>query len=291
MVVFIIFCLILAGIVAYEINQERLYKEFYSTFPSELFFGVVAINRTETNGCRAELTVPKWRYTNRDGSPDRRRNNNCIIEGEQVLYLQHDNAKYMVHFRYFRSAVKTMNNLRCHGVNIPLIPQELNKQAQLLEDRKIEKSIMMSKEARDIYTAYETDPYGFEEFTARWFATKGYRAEVTPKSGDAGIDVNAVKNGVHYRVQCKCYSPDRKVGRPDIQKLVGACAGTGAKPVFVTTADYSLPAIRYAKEHGVVLYAGSDLISKSEYEPRPIKDEECWLTNDDVTKILKNKFI
>ena len=62
--------------------------------------------------------------------------------------------------------------------------------------------------------------------------------------------------------ECKCYSINHKVGRPSIQKVVGANNVVLADHViFITTSDYSAAAISYAKEAGVELINGMDFIN------------------------------
>jgi restriction system protein len=49
------------------------------------------------------------------------------------------------------------------------------------------------------------DGWEFEEEVAKVFRLNGYKAEVTKKTGDGGIDVVLYKNDLKYIVQCKHY--------------------------------------------------------------------------------------
>ena len=49
------------------------------------------------------------------------------------------------------------------------------------------------------------DGWEFEEEVAKVFRKHGYKAEVTKKTGDGGIDIVLHKDGVKYIVQCKHY--------------------------------------------------------------------------------------
>lgn len=65
---------------------------------------------------------------------------------------------------------------------------------------------------------------------------------------------------MHSVVECKCYPPETKVGRPQLQKLVGANATIHADQIWcITTSGYTGDAILYAKEVGIRLFNGSDL--------------------------------
>lgn len=55
-------------------------------------------------------------------------------------------------------------------------------------------------------------PYEFENLVCEYYRSKGYKAEVTPYSGDYGVDVFAVKGKEKIAVQAKMYgSSSRKV--------------------------------------------------------------------------------
>ena len=53
-----------------------------------------------------------------------------------------------------------------------------------------------------------------------YYRSKGYKAEVTPYSGDYGVDVFAVKGKEKIAVQAKMYgSSSRKVCQPNFQGI------------------------------------------------------------------------
>ncbi|HCK64906.1 MAG TPA: hypothetical protein DHW49_01445, partial [Anaerolineae bacterium] len=58
----------------------------------------------------------------------------------------------------------------------------------------------------------------FENFIAELFSRLGYETEITKASGDQGIDVIALKNGVKIGIQTKCYSGT--IGNRAIQEAV-----------------------------------------------------------------------
>ena len=99
-------------------------------------------------------------------------------------------------------------------------------------------------------------PYDFENLIVRLLIKMGYgtlkqnEMAVTPKSGDEGIDgiVSADKFGFDsIYIQAKKWRSDSTVGRPEIQKFLGALAGQGAtKGIFITTAHFSKEAIAFA---------------------------------------------
>ena len=86
------------------------------------------------------------------------------------------------------------------------------------------------------------------------------------KSGDEGIDgtIREDKLGLDIiYIQAKRWKPGNQVGRPEIQKFVGALAGQGAKKgVFITTSTFSREARDYTprNETKIVLLDGEELM-------------------------------
>jgi restriction system protein len=85
------------------------------------------------------------------------------------------------------------------------------------------------------------------------------------KSGDEGIDgtIKEDKLGLDIiYIQAKKWKPGNVVGRPEIQKFVGALAGQGAKKgIFITTSSFTKEARDYTprNETKIVLIDGDEL--------------------------------
>lgn len=115
-------------------------------------------------------------------------------------------------------------------------------------------------------------PAFFESLVVKLLQKMGYGGSLTDagrvvgKSGDEGIDgiIREDKLGFDLiYIQAKRWDRDTAVGRPEIQKFVGALAGQGAtKGLFITTAQFSKEAYAYAKRQHttkVVLVDGIQL--------------------------------
>lgn len=102
----------------------------------------------------------------------------------------------------------------------------------------------------------------------------GVDSKNTPSSNDGGYDIILhYNNGEEGLVECKCYKKS-KVGRPLLQKLVGANQLVGAKHlIFITTSGYSETAREYAKETGIELIDGVQLMNMIYCYTRPEKIE------------------
>lgn len=103
-------------------------------------------------------------------------------------------------------------------------------------------------------------PVAFEEACAALFAREGYRASVTPPSGDDGVDIILRKDGAKSIAQCKHW-PDGSVGAPEVRELLGAKQDFGAVQAFmVTSGFFTGPARELARRNeGLVLWDGETL--------------------------------
>ncbi len=122
----------------------------------------------------------------------------------------------------------------------------------------IDKAYQLIKEqlAKEILERImQKSPEFFEKLIIDLLQAMGYggsledAANVTKKTSDEGIDgiIKEDKLGLDViYIQAKRWSPDTLVGRPEIQKFVGALAGFGAKKgIFVTTSDFTKEAREY----------------------------------------------
>ena len=115
-------------------------------------------------------------------------------------------------------------------------------------------------------------PLFFEHLVIKLLTQMGYGGSledagtVTRTSGDEGIDgmIREDKLGFdQIYIQAKRWDRNSTVGRPELQKFVGALAGQGAsKGLFITTAQFTKEAKEYAnKQHTTknVLVDGTSL--------------------------------
>ena len=105
----------------------------------------------------------------------------------------------------------------------------------------------------------------FEEAVTDLLEKMGYgKGSVTQASNDGGIDgvIKTYPLGFNpIFIQAKRYSPDNKVGRPQIQQFAGAL-GSVSRGAFITTSSFTREAIEWAKQYphaDIVLINGSKL--------------------------------
>lgn len=96
----------------------------------------------------------------------------------------------------------------------------------------------------------DQEPYFFEKVVVKLLEGMGYGAgEVTSKSRDGGIDGIITADPLGFDIiytQTKRYSPNNKVGAPEIQGFIGAL-GSANKGVFITTSSFLPKAIEVAR--------------------------------------------
>ncbi|MGO9490966.1 MAG: restriction endonuclease [Terracidiphilus sp.] len=101
---------------------------------------------------------------------------------------------------------------------------------------------------KDPTIAFQISPDKWEEIIAGAYHKSGFdEVTLTPRSGDHGRDVIAVKKGLgSVRVidQVKAYEPGHLVTRDDVSALVGVLHGDGASKGFLTTTSDFAPLLR-----------------------------------------------
>lgn len=100
----------------------------------------------------------------------------------------------------------------------------------------------------------EMDGHDFEYFCAELLEQYGYKnVHVTSASGDQGVDIIAIKNGLRYAFQCKRYSS--KVGNNAVQQVnTGKSLYCCSKGIVITNNYFTVSAQQIAKATGIELW-------------------------------------
>ena len=103
--------------------------------------------------------------------------------------------------------------------------------------------------------------HDFEHFCADLLTKNGFNnVEVTPGSGDHGIDILAEKDDITYAIQCKCYSKD--IGNAAVQQAhTGKSIYKKDIAVVMTNRYFTTQAQEEAQALGVKLWNRDKLIS------------------------------
>lgn len=123
-----------------------------------------------------------------------------------------------------------------------------------------------------LQTIMEHSPHFFEKLVVALLLKMGYGGAfedagiVVGQTGDEGIDGIIREDKLGFSsiyIQAKKWNAGTAIGRPEIQKFVGASAGQGAqKGLFITTAQFTKEAKGYANKQSatkVVLVDGEKL--------------------------------
>ena len=107
--------------------------------------------------------------------------------------------------------------------------------------------------------------YDYEEYCCEYLRKHGYkRVSQTPKSGDHGIDIIAVKHRKRYAFQCKYY--ENKIGNRAIQEAYTGCSFYDCDiPVVITNSTFTKNAVMEAETLGVELIEGIDIKRRPHY--------------------------
>jgi restriction system protein len=153
------------------------------------------------------------------------------------------------------------------GEDVEDISTETPEEALETAYQKIRKSL-----AQDLLNKVITiSPAFFERLVVELLVKMGYGGSIKDagraigKSGDEGIDgtIKEDKLGLDIiYIQAKRWQTGNTVGRPELQKFVGALAGQGAKKgIFITTSSFTRDALDYTprNETKIVLIDGQQL--------------------------------
>ena len=235
-----------------------------------------------------ELSYPYWTFSNKDGTCDKRRNGNRIEWQYSYLYIENYEVRNSNPY-YLVLLVNTIRSQNSY-ITISLCDEEKRKYS-LAEKKKIFES--KCNEINHIINTFKDNPTEFEEFTADLFRKMGYTANSTSKTNDGGYDVVVEKGKDKGIIECKCYATSHSVGRPLIQKLVGANQTANAnRLIFITTSHYSSGAIAYAEEAHVELIDGNELLRLTEKYISPasvkisVNPKEWQLTYNDILNMV-----
>lgn len=137
---------------------------------------------------------------------------------------------------------------------------EIWARAKALQEEQ-ERALVQSK-LTTIDNLISLSPQAFEDAVAAMYEQLGYEVEQTPYSNDGGKDAILIKNGVRYLVECKKYAPNRRIGRPSLQKFYAAIVEEEASiGFFVTTSEFAKTAYEYAPKFKIELVNGARLVS------------------------------
>jgi restriction system protein len=192
--------------------------------------------------------------------------------GRQALVKSPDriDAKYLRQFPAFLEFLKSSRINNDNGIVETALMDNYEQTPEELLD-KIYQQIRKSLASELLTKIIDLSPTFFERLVVELLVKMGYGGSINDagkamgKSGDEGIDgtIKEDKLGLDIiYIQAKRWKPGNVVGRPELQKFVGALAGQGAKKgIFITTSNFTKDARDYIprNETKIVLIDGEQL--------------------------------
>ncbi|HCO18715.1 MAG TPA: restriction endonuclease [Tissierellales bacterium] len=161
--------------------------------------------------------------------------------------------KYLQKFDTFKAFIETSNEDESAKI---IIDSPKDDSPQDLMDKSYSR-ILSALEDDILSEVVSQSPEFFEKLVVDLLLSMGYggsqiqNGQVLGKSGDGGVDGVIKEDKLGFDkiyVQAKKWDINSTIGRPELQKFVGALSGQGAlKGAFITTAKFSKEAWDYAK--------------------------------------------
>ena len=111
-------------------------------------------------------------------------------------------------------------------------------------------------------------PERFAQFCGELFEQAGYAVTPASQEYDSGRDLELMQGTEKTFVECKCYAEQHKVGRLEVEALVGAMVHENVKKgIIVTTSSFADECAEPAREAGIELINGAHLREMIEAAP------------------------
>jgi restriction system protein len=158
------------------------------------------------------------------------------------------------------------NVLKKNGLIVEYLIDDMKGQHYLLTQEIIMQKVhdyeitMLDSNSRPFIDVDSLDPIQFEHYCAEILRNVGWEVRVTKASGDQGVDIIAMRNGLKAVFQCKKYS--RPIGNDAVQQVIAGQKFEDAHfAAVVTNNTYTPSARQLASIANVALLHYTDLES------------------------------
>lgn len=172
---------------------------------------------------------------------------------------------YLSKFQEFKEYLKNSNK-KINYMDEINTNTNLDNPDEILEKSYQEINSNLENELLELIT--KISPISFEKLVIDLLSKMGYGSfensgKTTSKTNDEGIDGIIMEDKLGFNliyIQAKKWDIEKSIGRPEIQKFVGALSQKLGKGLFVTTANFSKQAIEYAHNNHIILINGEKLV-------------------------------
>jgi len=178
--------------------------------------------------------------------PERRKP--CPVCGSKVrrFSLQAEGGLYFLQGGV--ASFTVMRNTASLLLQAVIVPGAKTDEGQLIEAVALPWFEIIESLKDDPFLAFQIKPRQWEEIIAGAYRRAGFdEVTLTPRSGDLGRDIIAVKHGlgtVRIIDQMKAYGPNHLVAANDVRALLGVLKGDKASKGFLTTTSDFAPKLR-----------------------------------------------
>jgi len=126
---------------------------------------------------------------------------------------------------------------------------------QLLEEERKDK---IERSKREFW--FSLNGFEFENQMAKLFRKNGYKADVTKRTGDGGIDINLYdENGFRTIVQCKAHK--KAIGPHEARAIYGLMSSENApKAILISLGGFTQGVRDFVKEKNIILMDIEDVM-------------------------------
>lgn len=142
------------------------------------------------------------------------------------------------------AALSNATNVGSITLNGLIIPDQQTSEGLLIKSYASVWIEIAQRLGEDWALAFQLSARQWEEMLAGAMSAEGYQVTLTPRSGDHGRDVIAVKSGIGcLRIlgSMKAYAPNRLVDRAHVHEMLGVLntEANVSKGIIATTSDFA----------------------------------------------------
>ena len=186
-----------------------------------------------------------------------KKNNGDELLGFLIIFL------FLIYFLIYLFFTYTIESIFIISVCIGIYWfVEINYKRIKREERERREKELERKEMERFEAGFRENMSGdeYEKYCKNILKQRGWIVELTPKSGDQGVDLIATKEYLKVCIQCKRYS--KPVGNKAIQEIfTGKQFYEGSHGVLVSNAGFTKSAKSLASKTGIILLSDENLMN------------------------------
>ncbi|PKL28930.1 MAG: hypothetical protein CVV46_03765 [Spirochaetae bacterium HGW-Spirochaetae-2] len=166
------------------------------------------------------------------------------------------NSQYFDNLQYYKN--KWLVSLSKVIIEVRLLSERTNHENEKVAEKEGNARGDLVDENVDEESEYKNIGVEYEFFVKDLLEANDYKIELTPTTGDQGVDIIAIRNGKKIAIQCKSYSS--LVGNTAIQEVISGKLFYDCEiACVITNSSFTRSAMQLANKAGVILCSYNDL--------------------------------